>query len=81
MKQLNVELKSKLNDYAELLSDHHLEIIIKVIEDVLLPEEDKNPMTIDEYNKDLEDAQAEYKRGEVVSHEEVLRTIREKYFK
>lgn len=41
------------------------------------PLEQSERITIEQYNQELDEAEVEFEKGEVVTHEELLRQIRE----
>ncbi len=64
-------LDKSLHDSIERLSEAQKQSLLEYI-NTIAPGEEGRPLTIEEYNKDLAEAEAEIERGEVYSHEEAL---------
>lgn len=65
---LDVELKK----YYSLLNTDQKKSVIKMLK-AFVQADNRREETIDDYNADIEKAIAEYKKGEVMSHEAVLK--------
>ena len=71
-----ISLDNEIKKYLPLLGANEKQSILGVIKSFLqLKEEPKAPqrLTIEQYNKELEEAEARYDAGFFTSHEEVLK--------
>lgn len=64
-------LDKNLHDSIERLSDAQKESVLAYINKIA-PDGEHRPFTIEDYNNDIAEAEAEIERGEVYTHEEAL---------
>lgn len=74
------EIDSQLHKYVDLLNEPQKISFLKMIKEAVDSNEDYDevhgPMTIEQYNKDLDEAEAEFERGEYISHEEMKKLVK-----
>ena len=63
-------IDKELNTYIKLLDISQKKSLLDVIKSYLQPN-DKTTLSLEEYNKELDDSEAEIDRGESYSHEQV----------
>ena len=65
-------IDKELQTYIQLLDLKQKKSLLSVIKSYLQPAE-KRTMSIEEYNRELDESEAEIDRGEFYSHEEVVK--------
>lgn len=65
-------IDKELHTYIKLLDTKQKRSLLGVIKSYLKPAEQK-AITLEEYNKEIEDSEAEIDRGEFHTHEEVVK--------
>lgn len=65
-------MSEELLQYFTKLPEQDQREVISIVKNYVEDENEK-PQTIEEYNRELEEAVAEVERGEFVTHEEVMR--------
>jgi hypothetical protein len=71
-------LDRQILESLPLLGEEEKQSIIGVIKSFIHLKEDVSPrISIEEYNKELAEAEAEYEKGDYVSHEEMLKRIKQ----
>ena len=68
-----VAIRKKLVDYMKVADDKKVKAMYALFEDEIKHGE---RISIEQYNKELEEAEAEFKKGEYVTHEEVLKQMK-----
>ena len=65
-----VAIRKKLVDYMKVANDKKIKAMYALLEDDI--EQDRH-ISIEQYNKEIDEAMEEIKRGEVYTHEEVVK--------
>jgi len=65
-----VAIRKKLVDYMKVADDKKIKAMYALLEDDI---EQDGHISIEQYNKEIDEAMAEIKRGEVYTHEEVVK--------
>jgi predicted transcriptional regulator len=65
-----VAIRKKLVDYMKVADDKKVKAMYALLEDDI---EQEGRISIEQYNKEIDEAMEEIKRGEVYSHEEVVK--------
>lgn len=65
-----VTIRQKLSDYLLVADDKKIKAIYTLLENDI---NQSAPVSIEQYNKEIDEALEEIKRGEVYSHEEVVK--------
>ncbi len=65
-----VAIRKKLADYMKVADDKKIKAMYALLKDDI---EQDGRISIDQYNKEIDEAMAEIKRGEVYTHEEVVK--------
>lgn len=66
-------LDNEFKKYYSLLNSSQKEIIINLLKAFVHPKEFDEPVNIEQYNIEIDEAMEEIKRGESYSHEEVVK--------
>ncbi len=66
-----VKIEKELNTYIRQLNTDQKKSLLGFIKTILSPKEEEN-ITIEQYNRELEEADAEIERGEYYTNEEVF---------
>jgi hypothetical protein len=70
-------LDKQIQQYLQLLGNEEKKSILSVIKSfVSLRKEIPVQTTIEEYNKELEEAEAEFENGDYIAHEEMKKLVR-----
>ena len=65
-----VAIRKKLVDYMKVADDKKVKAMYALFEDDI---EQEGSISIEQYNKEIDEAMKEIKRGEVYTHEEVVK--------
>ena len=65
-----VAIRKKLVDYMKVADDKKIKAMYALLEDDI---EKDGRISIEQYNKEIDEAMEEIKRGEVYTHEEVVK--------
>ncbi len=69
-----VAIREKLSNYMKIADDKKVKAMYALLkEDIKLEER----ISIEQYNNEIAEAEAEYKRGEFISHEEMIQKIKQ----
>lgn len=63
-------IRQKLSDYLQVADDKKIRAIYTILQDDI---NEGNRISIEQYNKEIDEAMEEVKRGEVFTHEEVVK--------
>jgi predicted transcriptional regulator len=66
-------IREKLSNYMQVADDKKIKAMYALLKDDIKLEES---ISIEQYNKEIDEAEAEYKRGEFITHEEMLKKIK-----
>jgi predicted transcriptional regulator len=66
-------IREKLSNYMQVADDKKVKAMYALLKDDIKQEE---RISIEQYNKEIDEAEAEYKRGEFITHEEMLKKIK-----
>jgi hypothetical protein len=70
-------LEQELLQYILQLDDAEKKSVLQMLKTFVKSRKGKTSrITIDEYNQELQEAEAEYERGEYTSHEELVKQIK-----
>jgi predicted transcriptional regulator len=67
-----VAIRKKLVDYMKVADEKKIKAMYALFEDVI-EQEQHGRISIEQYNKEIDEAMEEIKRGEVYTHEEVVK--------
>ncbi len=71
-------LDNEIQKYLPLLGDSEKKSLLSVIKSFLnLRNEVSGTISIADYNKELEAAEAEFEKGDYISHEEMIKKIKQ----
>jgi predicted transcriptional regulator len=65
-----VTIRQKLSDYLQVADDKKIKAMYTLLENDI---DQAERMSIEQYNREIDEAMVEIKRGEVYSHEEVVK--------
>lgn len=65
-------IDEEMNNYFMQLNEAEKKSVVQMIKTFLQSRQESEHMSIEQYNKEIEDAEAEIERGESYSHEEVV---------
>jgi predicted transcriptional regulator len=63
-----IAIRQKLSNYLQVADDKEVKKMYALLKDEIVLEE---RITIEQYNKEIDEAEAEYERGDFISHEEM----------
>jgi predicted transcriptional regulator len=66
-------IREKLSNYMQVADDKKVKAMYALLKDDIKQEE---RITTEQYNKEIDEAEAEYKRGEFITHEELHEKIK-----
>ena len=71
-------IDSEIQKYLPLLGNAEKKSLLSVIKSFLSLKNDGSeaPLSIEQYNKELEEAEAEYQNGDYITHEELVKKIK-----
>jgi hypothetical protein len=70
-------LEQEMYNYFNQLSEAEKRSVILMLKTFLLGrKENPDRISIEQYNKELEEAEAEFERGEYITHEELLKQLK-----
>lgn len=65
-----VAIRQKLSDYVKVADDKKIKAMYALLEDDINP---GGRISLEQYNKEIDEAMKEVKKGEVFTHEEVVK--------
>lgn len=77
MEAATVSIDEELKECIAQLDVSQKKSILEMIKSFIKTDEELQPQTVEEYNKELEEAEAEYDRGEFITHEALLNKMKE----
>jgi predicted transcriptional regulator len=66
-------IRKKLTTYLQVADDKEVKKMYALLKDEMVIEK---RITIEQYNKEIDEAEAEYERGDFISHEEMLKKMK-----
>ncbi len=72
MKELTI--RKKISDYIQTVNEEKLRAIYTLLENDI---EDYGRISLEQYNKELEGAEAEFKNGEYISNPEMTKRVKQ----
>lgn len=66
-------IREKLSNYMQVADDKKVKAMYALLKDDIKQEE---RITIEQYNKEIEEAEAAFKKGEFITHEDMLKKIK-----
>ena len=72
MKVLNI--RKKLSDYIQTVDEEKLRALYSLLENDI---ENKDQKSNEQYNQELEEAEAEFINGEYISHQEMTKRVKQ----
>jgi vacuolar-type H+-ATPase subunit D/Vma8 len=70
-------IKKQVDTYLPLLSAKQQVLVLEMIKSFLNVDEDAKRTTLEQYNKELDEAVARIEQGEFVSHKDALKELSE----
>lgn len=70
-------LDKQIADYLPLLGDEEKRSLVSVIKSFIHLREAENPISIEQYNRELAEAEAAYENGDHITHEQMKNKIRQ----
>jgi hypothetical protein len=71
-------IEKELMRYVARMDDSQKKSLLDMIKVFIKPEsQDAGVVSVAEYNKELEEAEAEYERGEFITHEQLLQQVKQ----
>ena len=68
-----VAIRKKLVDYMKVADDKKIKAMYALLEDDI---EQDGRISIEQYNKELEEAEAEFEKGEFITHAEAIKQMK-----
>ena len=68
-----VAIRKKLLDYMKVADDKKIKAMYALLEDDI---EQDGRISIEQYNKELEEAEAEFEKGEFITHAEAIKQMK-----
>ena len=68
-----VAIRKKLIDYMKVADDKKIKAMYALLEDDI---EQDGRISIEQYNKELEEADAEFEKGEFITHAEAIKQMK-----
>lgn len=68
-------IRNQVEDYLPMLSLKQQALVLEMIKSLLNVDNDSKRISIEQYNKELDDAVARIERGESIDHEDALKEI------
>jgi len=73
-----VKIEKELNNYIHLLNTDQKKSLLGFIKTMFKSREEAESITIEQYNRELEEADAEIDRGEFYTHEEAIEILKKR---
>jgi len=73
---METAIDKEMHEYFRQLSEAEKKSVIQMLKTFLQGRKQEAYTTLEEYNKELEEAEEEYQRGEFISHEEMVKQIK-----
>ena len=69
-----VAIRKKLADYIQIADDKKIKAIYKLLEDDI---EQSKPISLEQYNQELEESENEFIKGDYITHEEMIKRVKQ----
>lgn len=69
-------IENEMLNYFTQLDESEKKSVVRLLKTFIRNRKQNKPVSIEEYNQELADAEAEFERGEYVSHEQLLKSIK-----
>ena len=70
-------LDNELSYYFNQLDEPQKKSLLNMIKTFVKPEEETESVNIEQYNQELAEAQEQYEKGDYITHEEMIRQIKQ----
>ena len=67
-------IRKELSDYIQIADEKQIRAIYTLLKKDI---EENKRISIEQYNQELEEAEAEYENGEYISHEEMTKRVKQ----
>ena len=67
-------IRKKLSDYIQIADEKQIRAIYTLLEKSI---EENKYISIEQYNQELKEAEAEYEKGQYISHEEMTNKVKQ----
>lgn len=75
---MTTTVEQELQQYLSQLNDAEKQSILQLIRTFVQDrQQEEEQISIERYNKELEEAEAEFERGEYITHEEMLKQMKQ----
>lgn len=75
---MTTTVEQELQQYLSQLNDAEKQSILQLIRTFVQDrQQEEEQISIEQYNKELEEAEAEFERGEYITHEEMLKQMKQ----
>jgi len=72
----NLQLKKEFDTYLPMLSNKQQEVILNTIKSILWVDEGDKRLTIEEYNRELDESEKEIKEGRFKTQAQVVKLVK-----
>lgn len=69
--------ENEMLNYFTQLNDSEKKSVVELLKTFINARKEDSTISIEEYNQELLDAEAEFERGEYLTHEDLLKSIKE----
>jgi hypothetical protein len=72
---MTTTIRNQVEDYLPMLSLKQQSLVLEMIKSLLNVDDDSKRISIEQYNKELDEAVTRIERGESIDHEDALKEI------
>lgn len=69
-------IENEMLNYFTQLDESEKKSVVQMLKTFINNRKQDKPVSIEEYNQELLDAEAEFERGEYITHEQLLKSIK-----
>ena len=69
-----IAIRKKLADYIQIADDRKIKAIYTLLEDDI---EQYKPISLEQYNLELEESENEFIKGDYITHEEMIKRVKQ----